>query len=461
MKSRIQVKLNEPDKQRLQQGLTTFASEDEAQIWYVPMRAHDGALRVLGVQMDQSRNQHAQQMTRGAYALIQSVLSSYPESQWPQQIERLQPHFGDAFPIRMRSINALHLSAEQQARLSTGQTINTRPDKGIEVFYKTLGNNTGKHHQVLQLGPIIDPWPVRNWVSIIYTTLALILGLLIAFWVRPLWRQTHELRRVTTAFGQGDFTTRSDLPKRSILSDVSKTFNQMAERIQRLIESHQHLTNAVSHELRTPLSRLHFATDMLEKSDSAEERQRYIESIRQDVHELDTLVTELLDYARMERKGITQAKPHALLPWLQKRCEKQHTQPNITIELTSTGENSPTEDTSCFDDRLMARALDNLLANAQRYARKKVSVSYRVNETNAWISVDDDGDGIPVDKRETVFESFTRLDRSRDRETGGYGLGLAIVRSIIETHGGSIEALDSPLGGARLQLQWPRHLPAQ
>ena len=69
--------------------------------------------------------------------------------------------------------------------------------------------------------------------------------------------------------------------------------------------------------------------------------------------------------------------------------------------------------------------------------------------------VDDDGIGIPLEEREHVFNAFTRLDRSRDRTTGGYGLGLAIARLVLELHGGSATAHDSPLGGARFTLEWP------
>ncbi|MGB8240859.1 MAG: ATP-binding protein, partial [Azonexus sp.] len=100
-------------------------------------------------------------------------------------------------------------------------------------------------------------------------------------------------------------------------------------------------------------------------------------------------------------------------------------------------------------------ALRNLLRNAFKYASVQIIVSAELREGNIVVHVDDDGIGIPPEDRESVCSAFTRLDRSRDRATGGYGLGLAITRRVLELHGGSATADASPLGGARFTLAWP------
>ena len=110
-----------------------------------------------------------------------------------------------------------------------------------------------------------------------------------------------------------------------------------------------------------------------------------------------------------------------------------------------------------LDRKAMPYALRNLLRNAFKYANQQVRVSAQLNGDLIAIHVDDDGIGIPIEEREHVFSAFTRLDRSRDRSTGGYGLGLAIARRVLELHGGSAIAGDSPLGGARLSLCWRAH----
>jgi two-component system sensor histidine kinase RstB len=105
----------------------------------------------------------------------------------------------------------------------------------------------------------------------------------------------------------------------------------------------------------------------------------------------------------------------------------------------------------------MPYALRNLLRNAFKYAAKRISVNAEMAGDNILIHVDDDGIGIPPEEREHIFSAFTRLDRSRDRSTGGYGLGLAIARRVLELHGGTATADASPLGGARFTLTWKAH----
>ena len=107
-----------------------------------------------------------------------------------------------------------------------------------------------------------------------------------------------------------------------------------------------------------------------------------------------------------------------------------------------------------LDRKAMPYALRNLLRNAFKYASHNIQVSAECRGDLICIHVDDDGIGIPEGEREHVFSAFTRLDRSRDRATGGYGLGLAIARRVLELHGGTAIADAAPLGGARFTLSW-------
>jgi two-component system OmpR family sensor kinase len=107
------------------------------------------------------------------------------------------------------------------------------------------------------------------------------------------------------------------------------------------------------------------------------------------------------------------------------------------------------------DRRLLARALGNILRNAEKYAQSRIALRARRIGQQLEITVDDDGPGIPPAEREAVFEPFYRLDRSRDRSTGGFGLGLAIARKAVVLHGGSLSAAASSLGGARFVLLLP------
>lgn len=102
----------------------------------------------------------------------------------------------------------------------------------------------------------------------------------------------------------------------------------------------------------------------------------------------------------------------------------------------------------------MKRALTNVISNAFRYG-KTIAVKLESNNNKLEISVDDDGPGIPADKREDVFKAFYRIEGSRNKETGGVGLGLSIAKDVIASHGGKIELLDSELGGLKVLISIP------
>ena len=105
-------------------------------------------------------------------------------------------------------------------------------------------------------------------------------------------------------------------------------------------------------------------------------------------------------------------------------------------------------------EQALKRALTNIIANAFRYG-KTVAVNLESNNRKLEVTVDDDGPGIPLDKREEVFKAFFRLEASRNKDTGGVGLGLSIAKDVITSHGGRIELFDSPLGGLRVLISIP------
>ena len=161
-----------------------------------------------------------------------------------------------------------------------------------------------------------------------------------------------------------------------------------------------------------------------------------------------------LTYARFEREA---PEPHfssvRFAAWLNDEVDAVRLLGRdlaITVDTEKLPENLHVD----LDRKAMPYALRNLLRNAFKYASKQVVVSAELDQDRILIHVDDDGIGIPPEDREHVFSAFTRLDRSRDRATGGYGLGLAITRRVLELHGGTATADAAPLGGARFTLSW-------
>ena len=174
-----------------------------------------------------------------------------------------------------------------------------------------------------------------------------------------------------------------------------------------------------------------------------------------DLDELDNLIDSSLAYARFERE---QPEPHltdvVFSEWLEEevaslRMLGRH------LDLQIDHSTLPPGQLVELDIKSMPYAVTNLLRNAFRYAKTRIMVKAEMIGGNILVHVDDDGIGVPVEERERVFSAFSRLDNARGRTTGGYGLGLAIAKQVLEQHGGKSSVADSPLGGARFTLEWP------
>ncbi|MBB1487608.1 ATP-binding protein [Oceanospirillum sediminis] len=286
--------------------------------------------------------------------------------------------------------------------------------------------------------------------------LFIIIAIALALWLWRFHRKLMKLQLVAQQLAEGNLSARAPEGFFQDVGHLNKAFNHMAERLEVLISSHKRLTNAVAHELRTPVFRLRCQLELLFPNMSEEEIDAFVVSMDEDLEELDTLVDELLSYARMEsgRQSVS-LQSTELNSWLRQQtdffaraCPKQILFPAenavaICINL---------------DVDLVRRALSNLTGNAATYAQTTVEVSCYRSGRHVIIAVDDDGPGIPESDRERVLEPFERLDRSRNRSSGGYGLGLSICREIALLHKGRLEISDSDLGGARIMLVLPADL---
>ena len=381
-------------------------------------------------------------LARGTFHLLIRELQQVPRDAWPEHIQGLNPEFG--YPLSVAPLATIELGERERIRLMAGEIVVM--DDG-DFFYQRVGDTDF----AVTLGPIGAPWVYLAMPFAILFFLAGGIALAVWFWVRPLWRSVVELEHVAKSFGEGTLSARAAVSKTSALALLAQRFNAMAERIERLIDSHKELTRAVAHELRTPIARLRFGMEMSQTA-AADERMRYLNGMERDVVELDALIAELLDYARFDRDTpALDLRPHALAAWLHRTVDNARLpMPAVTFHC-----DAQTSVNAFFDDRLMTRALGNILRNATRYARAEIYVAAEIVEGACIIHVDDDGPGVPASERERIFEPFVRLDDGRGRDSGGYGLGLAIARHIVRWHGGSIEVSDVPLGGARFSLRWP------
>jgi two-component system osmolarity sensor histidine kinase EnvZ len=254
--------------------------------------------------------------------------------------------------------------------------------------------------------------------------------------------QMHPIRRLALAadaFGKGHDVPDFELKGAEEVRQAGAAFNLMRARIQRQIQQRTEMLAGVSHDLRTPLTRMKLELAMMPESAEVNE-------LRADVAEMAKMVEGYLAFARGESTG----KPEPVdLAQLLREVANGAARAGQPVELKVEGPMP----VSIRPDAIR-RCLDNLIANARRHARH-VTIAADYVGAAIEIAVDDDGPGIPEEMREEVFRPFFRLENSRNRETGGIGLGLTIARDVMRSHGGELTLDRSPMGGLRALLRLP------
>ena len=255
--------------------------------------------------------------------------------------------------------------------------------------------------------------------------------------------QIKPIRRLAAAvdrFGKGQSLGEEfQISGAAEVRQAGAAFNRMRERIGRQIRQRTDMLSGVSHDLRTPLTRMRLQLEML--TDEAA-----VEELKADVLEMEKMIDGYLTFARGEGdEPMTVTDLNTLIEGSVSGWQRNGTKIDCHIE----GQiELPVKADA------LRRCLDNLISNAVRYGNN-VWVSAGKRNESVEITVDDDGPGVPENQREDVFRPFTRLDESRNPETGGTGLGLAIARDIARGHGGDIVLQDSPHGGLRARIYLP------
>jgi signal transduction histidine kinase len=264
--------------------------------------------------------------------------------------------------------------------------------------------------------------------------------------VRRLTRRLEALKQGVEDFGAGALSRRVPEDGRDEVAAVAASFNRAATRIESLLRSHQSLLANASHELRSPLARLKMALAMLDDAAPAE-RARLHKEIHANIAELDALVEEVLLSSRLDASAGAPDEAQAREPvdLLGVAAEEA-----ARVDAAVGGEALRVRG----DERLLRRALRNLLENARRYGGGGVEVRVARHGGQAELRVDDRGPGVPEAYRERIFEAFFRLPGHAEH-AGGVGLGLALVRQIAERHGGSVRCEPRAGGGSSFVLALP------
>jgi len=310
--------------------------------------------------------------------------------------------------------------------------IESAPDGGSYLFVWDYGEHVrGLHAKMLWL------------------LLFLVVGVVCTAYVfqRRLLRPVRLLDDGVARLSTGDLNVAVPVVTRDEFGALTDTFNKMVGRVKQMIQARDQLLLDVSHELRSPLTRLKVALALLPDDENRA-------GMIGDLNEMEAMITELLELERMrEGRGLRRERQD-MMPILGEMAEAYNSGlPGVRVVAL------PSEMWLDIDREKIRIVLRNLLENARKFSlpdSRPIEISAEEDAGAMVLRVRDDGPGIPEADLPNVFEPFYRVDRSRSRKTGGYGLGLSICKRIMEAHGGSISVTNNPGRGASFEMKFQK-----
>ncbi|MDN3680833.1 ATP-binding protein [Vibrio tapetis subsp. quintayensis] len=310
-----------------------------------------------------------------------------------------------------------------------------------------------EHHEFFD--PVIE-WqqdPELHFALGLIGIIIFCLGLTIYFPVRQLQNQILKLRQAQQRFGAGSLDERVTDDLTSPVKELANSFNMMADEIESRVKQNQVFTQAIPHEVRTPLSRIQLASD-LARSKVSKDDQAMFDNIDAYVEDISTLTSSIVMLSKLNMVGGIQDISTTLVNFPE-FC-KDRLSANCVCDITFCYERNEEDKPLEFEVTLARLVLDNLLKNACRYGNGQVELRLTSVDGFWIVDVDDNGAGIPIEHRNDIFIAFSRLDKSRNANQGGFGLGLAIATSAAKQLGWTFSVDDSHLGGARFSVLVPK-----
>lgn len=271
------------------------------------------------------------------------------------------------------------------------------------------------------------------------------------FMVNRLLDPVRMLRKGAERIRLGELNFRVKGNRQDELGELTESINHMADSLQSMLEAKRQLLLAISHELRTPITRAKLRLEFMPESDEKDQ-------LKEDIQEIEQLITDLIEAERLnEEHAVLTAEPTPLAAFVEGVCEQFESYPGgLELEL-------PDEDRKFIIDNLRVRLLiTNLVNNAIRHGESNpIIVRVSFNGEFAHLEVEDHGEGIAAEHLTHICEPFYRADSARQRNTGGFGLGLYLCRLIAQAHGGEL-IIESQLGkGTHIKVKLPPHPPRE
>jgi signal transduction histidine kinase len=305
----------------------------------------------------------------------------------------------------------------------------------------------------------------ERWLALLsIVVLITLVAALATVWVsRSIVQPLYQLRESAVKLSQGNLSHRVDYAHRDEIGEVAAAFNEMADEVRSMLEEQRAFASNTSHELRTPLTTIRLRSEALrydDQLDPATARQ-YIAEIDDEVIRLGALIEDLTLLSRFDagraELGNTQIDVGRLAASLQSHMATQARAKGVTLEFTAPPE---TVVVSASMNHLNV-VLRNVLDNAVKYTQEGGRIAWQLTAcgTGAQFHIEDTGQGILPEHLPHLFERFYRADRARSRDVPGTGLGLALVKSILDAYGGSITIHSAGRGrGTQVTIVWPHRI---
>jgi len=292
--------------------------------------------------------------------------------------------------------------------------------------------------------------------------IALGISALLCFWLAwYLTRPVRNLRQASRALADGDLDTRvgrSMGGRRDEIADLGRDFDHMAQRLQAQVMVQRQLLRDLSHELRSPLARLQVALGLARRHDD-DDLAPQLDRIERDLQRMEELIGQMLSLSRLETEGAVEMGRSIDIAELLRQVIE-----DVRLEANEKGcrleFQGPERWVLQGNTELLRRTLENVLRNAVRHTATDTTVTIAAQTDQpqpGWlqITICDHGPGVVEDQLQRIFEPFVRISTARERDSGGYGLGLTIASRAVAAHGGRIEARNRPGGGLCISIGLP------
>lgn len=281
-----------------------------------------------------------------------------------------------------------------------------------------------------------------------YAALYLLLGALIYALTYRLYRHIDAIRLQAQRVAEGDYSPAPPAPADSAFAGLRADLDHMTRTLAEKTQENHVLTAAIHHELRTPMTRLRLALDMALLTPRPHEVPELLQEMDGALEDLSHLMDDVLTLSRLRLAQQPPPREEVALDQLLAQCARRLDDERVALALVPCRlhANRP----------LLERALSNLIENACKYAHHHIAITLTADDDGIELDISDDGPGIPAAAREMVRQPFFRVDKHRNRSTGGVGLGLAIADLALKDSGAQWTIGASRWGGASCRLRWPR-----